>query len=149
MPWSLEIDAKQHSSQHGVRFPGLVVPEWNQSTQGDTIGMWSFRPRCVRSSCGRPIATPAPRSLEKLSFASSKTHARILTLQRFQEPLFTPAPESTPWKETQAVKKHTSNKAKEFQVSLKTASVWKTTAHLFRRYPQSRRVNKTQYLLGL
>lgn len=92
----------------------------------------------------------APSSLEKLSFAYSKTHARILTLQHFQEPLFTPAPESTPWKkETRVVKKHTSNKAKEFQMSLKKGKCLKTTARLFPKCPQSRRVNKAQYLLGL
>lgn len=100
--------------------------------------------------CERSPSAAAPSSLENQSFTWSKTHSRILTLYRFQEPLFTPAPEETPWKkEPQAAKKHTKQQGKTVPNLIKVKKSSRTTAHLFRECPQSRRVNKTQYLLDL
>lgn len=132
-----------------VRFPGLFLHMWNQRAEPVSVDVWPFMPFiCV--CCERPPSAAAPSSLKNQSFTWSKTHSRTLTLYRFQEPLFTPAPEETPWKkEPQAAKKHTKQQGKTVPNLIKVEKSSRTTAHLFRECPQSRRVNKTQYLLDL
>lgn len=147
----LEMNAKQHSNQHGVRFLGLFLHMQTQRAwEGERRCVTVHDCVCICVCCRRPTSAAAPRSLENQSSTCSKPHSRILTLCHFQVPLFTPVPEETPWKkEPQAAKKHTKQWGETVPNPIKMEKVSRTTAHLFRECPQSRRVNKTQYLLDL
>lgn len=86
--------------------------------------------------CERPPPAAAPSSPENQSFTRSKTHSRILTLRRFQEPLFTPAPEETPWKkEPQAAKKHTKQQGKTVPNLIKSGKVLTNNCPFVPRVP--------------
>lgn len=132
----LEMNAKQHSNQHGSGFLACFctceIREPSGKRRCVTVHAWGYICVC----CERPPSAAAPSSLENQSFTWSRTHSRILTLYRFQEPLFTPAPEETPWKkEPQAAKKHTKQQGKTVPNLIKSGKVLKNNCPFVPRAP--------------
>ena len=116
-----------------------------------SIGVWPFMIPCVClcvlwKAC---LCCSSQQPKEAIFYMKQDTLRDINTLPFPRASVHTSSRVNTMKKEPQAAKKHTKQQGETVPNPIKMENVSRTTARLFRECPQSRRVNKTQYLLDL